>query len=256
MSDQKIKAVLFDLGETLLNFGKINTSRLFRQGAKSSYSFLKQQKQPVGSYYKYFWRNLFHLKTSNVISNITGNDFDSLALLRNIGTKKGIQMNTQQWQELAWLWYKPLCEIAKIEPEITETLSALKKMGLKLGILSNTFVNRASLERHLDHLGILDFFTVRLYSYEFDFRKPDMRIFKIAAEKIGELFENILFVGDSLNNDIKPALTSGMSAALKSAYTNRKKKVPSGVYRIKSVSELPALIKKINTNNQLAATRI
>ena len=45
----------------------------------------------------------------------------------------------------------------------------------------------------MKQLGILDFFPVRLYSYEFDFRKPDARIFRVAADKIGEMFENILF---------------------------------------------------------------
>ena len=44
----EIKAVLFDLGETLLNFGKIKKTRLILQGARSSHDYLKEQGQPVG----------------------------------------------------------------------------------------------------------------------------------------------------------------------------------------------------------------
>jgi FMN phosphatase YigB (HAD superfamily) len=120
-------------------------------------------------------------------------------------------------------------------------------LGLKLGIVSNTFVTASSLDRHLEQYGILDFFPVRLYSYELDFRKPDARIFKAAAEKIGEKAENILFVGDRINKDIKPAAKAGMRAVLKAAYTNVGRELPKGVRKINKLSELPALIEKINS---------
>src|SRR4030042_6821581 len=98
--------------------------------------------------------------------------------------------------------------MGRAEPETKETLAALKDNGLKLGILSNTFVHGTSLEKHLQQLGVLGFFTVRLYSYEFPFRKPDARIFKAALERIGEPAENILYVGDRIDKDIKPAIKS------------------------------------------------
>jgi putative hydrolase of the HAD superfamily len=140
-----------------------------------------------------------------------------------------------------------LSKIAKAEPDIKETVTALKNSGLKLGIVSNTFVNGSSLEKHLKQVGILDFFTVRLYSYEFDFRKPDIRIFQIAAERIGETLENILYVGDRIDKDVKPAVKTGMQAVLKAAYTNVGKKVPEGAWKINRLCELPGLIEKINS---------
>jgi len=253
MPDKKIKAVLFDLGETLVNFGKIKAGRLFRQGARLSYDFLKSCGQPVGNFQYYCWRNLLALRIRHLLSNITKNDFNSLALLRGIGIKKGIRLDGQKWRQFAWLWYEPLSKIATTEPKIKETLTALKNSGLKLGIVSNTFVNGCSLEKHLEQIGILDFFTVRVYSYEFDFRKPDTRIFKIAAERIGETMENILYVGDRIDKDIRPALRSGMQAVLKNAYTNAGKKIPNGVFKINQLSELPGLIEKINAKKSVIA---
>jgi putative hydrolase of the HAD superfamily len=244
----EIKAVLFDLGETLLDFGKIKATRLFRQGARLSYDFLKSCGQPVGCFEYYCWRNLIALRFRHLISNITKKDINSSALLRGIGKKKGIKLDGQQWRHFAWLWYEPLSKIATTEPKIKETLISLKGLGLKLGILSNTFVNAHSLEKHLKQLGILDFFSVRMYSYEFDFRKPDLRIFKIAAERIGEALENIMYVGDRIDKDIKPALRIGMHAVLKDAYTNTGKIPPNGASKIAYISELPALVKKINAS--------
>ncbi|MBN1392453.1 MAG: HAD family hydrolase [Sedimentisphaerales bacterium] len=246
MPGTKIKAILFDLGETLVNFGRVNATDIFRQGARLSYDFLKSCGQPVGNFKYYCWLNLMALRIRQWLSGITRRDFNSLALLRGIGTKKGISLDRPQWQYFAWLWYEPLSKVGRAEPKIKETLTALKKMGLKLGIVSNTFITGSSLEKHLEQLGILDFFSVRMYSYEFDFRKPDVRIFKIAAERIDEMPENIMFVGDRINTDIRPAVKAGMHAVLKEAYTNTGRGVPKGVWKINQLSELPGLVEKIN----------
>ena len=243
----QIKAVLFDLGETLLNFGRFSATRAFRQGARLSYDYLKSCGQPVGNFEYYCWVNLIVLRVRHIISGIVRNDFNSTALLRSLGKRKGVTLDGEQWRHFAWLWYEPLSRIATIEPKIKETLAALQKMGLKLGILSNTFVNGHSLEKHMEQVGILDFFPVRLYSYEFDFRKPDTRIFKIAAERIGEAVENIMYVGDRIDKDIKPALKIGMKPVLKAAYTNAGKSLPQGARKINHISELPGLIESINT---------
>lgn len=246
VKEATIKAVLFDLGDTLLNFGRINTTHLFRQGARLSYDFLKNMSCPVGNFTYYYWRNLIALRTRYIVSNITRRDFDVLSLLKKVGAKKGIRLAPQQWEHLAWLWYEPLSKIGKPEPNIRETLAELKKSGLKLGIVSNTFVSGESLDKHLQQVGILEFFPVRVYSYKFSFRKPDTQIFKFAAGRIGEMAEDILFVGDRIDKDIKPAVKTGMKAVLKAAYTNIGEKPPKGVWKVEQLSELPALIQKIN----------
>lgn len=246
MRAKKIKAVLFDLGETLLSFGKVRVARLFRQGAKLSYEYLKSQSQPVGNFQWYCWQNLIRVRIQSWLSNITGRDFDMLALLKEVGVKRGIELEPQQWQHLAWLWYEPLSKTARVEPNIARTLAKLRESGLKLGIVSNTSVNRCCLDKHLEQMGILDFFAVRIYSCELDFRKPNPRIFEIAAQRVGEAFENILFVGDHVRNDVAAAAKIGMQAALLVNAANVRKKVPEGTWRIGQLAELPSLIEKIN----------
>ncbi len=250
---REIKAVLFDLGETLLTFGKVKATEVFRQGARLSYDFLKSYGQPAGSFEYYCWRNLIALRIRHLISNITGNDFNSAALLRGIGTKRGIRLDRQQWQEFSWLWYEPLSKMGAVEPDIKETLAKLQELGLKLGIVSNTFVSGHSLEKHLEQLGLLEFFPVRVYSYEFDFRKPDVRLLRIASERIGQAPEHIAYVGDRIDKDIIPALRLGMQPVLKAAYTNASRKVPDGAWKVTHLSELPSLIEKIN-NHKIIVT--
>ena len=246
MSEQRIRAVIFDLGETLLNFGKVSTTRLFRQGARASHAFLKGLGQPVGGFEVYCWTSLIRLRVRTLISNVTGRDFDAFAMLKRFGQRRGIRLSGEQWDEFAWQWYEPLSRLGSVETDLMQTLSNLRGLGLKLGILSNTFVNRRSLERHLQEMGILDFFEVRMYSYEHEFRKPNAALFKLAAERIGETFENIAFVGDRIDKDVRPAIDNGMVAVMKDAYTNAGKEAPRGALKIDRIAELPELIRTIN----------
>jgi putative hydrolase of the HAD superfamily len=246
LAEGPIKAVVFDLGETLLNFGKVETMRVFRQSATQTYDYLMSHGQPAGKFWWYFIRNIAAIQVRALWGNITGRDFDALSLLKRFGVRRGYTLNEEQWREVGWLWYEPLSRIAKVEPDIKKTLGKLKDMGLKLGILSNTFISAGSLDRQLEQLGMLEFFPYRLYSYQFEFRKPDRRIFEAAIAKTGEPAQKILFVGDRLGVDIRPALKAGMRAVLKDAYTNTGKEVPNGVWRIELISELPGIIEKIN----------
>lgn len=242
----QIKAILFDLGDTLLNFGPINTLGLLKEAGYRSYSFLRQTNQPVGGYTYYLWYNFIGLRLNYFISGITGNDFNSLDVLKKYGKRKGFDLSEEQWEHVNWLWYEPLCEKASVEDDLVGTLEKLKALGLKLGIISNTFVNGTTLDRHLSEVGVLDFFPMRLYSYSFSRRKPHQSIFLEASRKLEVDPCNIMYVGDRVDNDVKGCRNAGMFPVLKKAYTNENKQVPEGTVTIETISQLPDIVKKIN----------
>ncbi len=246
MAATQIKAVLFDLGETLLNFGKVDTVALFKQSGKLSWNYLKQNDQPIENLKPYLLKNLLLIRLRIFLSNITGNDFDSLATLKSHGIKKGYKLTDEQWQQVNHLWYQPLREKCHLEPDIRETLNELRQTNLKLGIISNTFVSAVSLDKHLEEEGLIEFFEHRIYSYQYSFRKPDKRIFLAGAKMVDTRPENIIYVGDRIDKDIKGAAKAGLRPVMKRAFTNEGKKSLNGVPVIEKISELPALIKKIN----------
>jgi len=190
----------------------------------------------------YVIKNMGYLRFKHIVSNITHRDFDSLKSLRGLGERHGISMTDAQWEEYVWLWYEKLGYAAGVEPALDQTLQTLQNQGLKLGLISNTFLHASSLDRHMDELGLLKYLSPRLYSYQFPFRKPDQRIFRVGAERIGEALPNILYVGDLIKNDIVPTLALGMKAALKRGHSNVGKVVPPGAWEVKTLSELPELI--------------
>lgn len=245
LADNKIQGVLFDLGETLLNFGKVDTLGLFKVSGRLSWDYLKRNGQKVRGFKRYLWGNLLNLQVNIVLSSIAGNDFDSLEVLRWLGKKRGYDLSDEQWLDINDLWYEPLRRLASTEPDIKETLGKLKDAGLKLGIISNTFVNGHSLDKHLAETGLLEFFEHRIYSYQYDFRKPNKRIFLAGAKMIGVSPENIMYIGDRIDKDVKGSRNAGMVPVLKRAYTSEGLNPGKGVHIIENISELPELIEAI-----------
>lgn len=249
MSHCRIEAVLFDLGETLLTFGRLDRARLLDEATRASYDYLKELRQPVGSYGTYRLLHLWGIRWNLLKSWRSGSDFNSLDLLRSYGQKRGFQLTDEQWEELNWCWYRGLAKLGAVRPGTGPALNALRQMGLKLGLLSNTFIHKSSLDRHLEQEHLLDYLPVRLYSYELPQRKPSVGAFRRAAEMIGTPPDKIIYVGDRLDNDVAGAANAGMTPVLIRAYTNETRKIPSGLHYVANLAELPDLIKQLNSQS-------
>ncbi len=246
MSERRIEAVLFDLGDTLLHFGKPGRRQLIEEAMRRSYAYLQELNQPVGPWRTYRLLHSWGVRWHLLRSWMTGKDFNSLQLLQEYGAKQKMTLSGEQWEELNWRWYEALAEVGQVEPGTAEALEKLTAMGLKLGVLSNTFVHKSSLERHLEAEGLLRFFPLRLYSYEFPWRKPHVKIFQEAARRIAVEPERIAFVGDLINKDVIGSQAAGMTAVLKTAHSNAGQAAPPNTHRIDQIADLPSLIEQLN----------
>jgi len=242
-----IKAVLFDLGDTLLNFGKVDIDGLFAQGARLSYDYLRDCVARGNLLPKFGWyrrRNILAIKLHYFWSKITDREFDCLALLERQVRGLGIRATPKQLEELAWLWYQPLARTARIEPDLHRRLRDLQDMSLKLAVVSNTFIPASAHDRHLQWLDLLQFFPVRIYSSATVFRKPDRRIFQRALDALQVKAGSAVMVGDKWHLDIKGARKVGLATVFKRGPLNRSRKVPADASCIDNIGELPALIRR------------
>ncbi len=245
----RIKGILFDLGDTLLDFGPVRIRGLFAEGALLAYGYLKKLGQPLPRFGLFHWKQLWAIRLQYLKSRLIRREFNSLELLGQLSEKMGHTLTPEQTSELAWLWYKPLGECATVEAGVRELLEGFRSDGLRLGLVSNTFIPGQVLDRHLAQLRLLEFFPWRIYSCDVLYRKPHPRIFGIALERLGIAAEEAVFVGDSPLADVAGAARVGMVSVLKDPTGRSRIGRIRPTHRIRSLRELPGIVRAYNDDS-------
>jgi putative hydrolase of the HAD superfamily len=215
-----LRAVIFDLGDTLLDFEPMDTRALFRRAARMTYDDLAARGADVPEFERYTRIYFRGVKWSYLWAKLRRREFNSLDLLRKFHRRMGLPADEPLLRELAWLWYAPVTEHTRVEENLGPTLAGIRDAGLRLGVISNTFVPGFVHDRHLEMAGLLEFLPVRIYSSEVGYRKPDKRIFEAALTQLGVTAAETLFVGDLIKTDIIGARRMGMTTALKQPFAN------------------------------------
>jgi len=241
-----IRAVLFDLGETLVSFEHADLFGAFAQGARDTYELLAGELSVnLPSFDKYHRYQLRTLRWTYFKSRLTGREFNALDVLRKSAKKLRIEVPERHYDELAWRWYKPLADQSQVESDAVDTLVRLRERGLKLGIVSNTFVPGQAHDRHLAKTGLVEFFPVRVYSCDLKIGKPKKEIFLHALKLVGVEPGNAVFVGDNFRVDVVGARQVGMFAVLKSTQPVLKR-LEHKTFHIQRLGQLPDVIDRIN----------
>ena len=124
--------------------------------------------------------------------------------------------------------------------ESVRTLAALADRGMKLGVVSNGCGNVDVL---CVDLGYAPYLSAIVDSRRVGLYKPNPAIFIHAAAKLGVAPGDAMMVGDSLDRDITPAKTIGMTTAWIEGDAPRLCPDPSIVdVRLRRLSELTAVI--------------
>ena len=96
-----------------------------------------------------------------------------------------------------------------LHPQILPLLRELKKRGIRIGLITNCFSEEAKLIRESE---LFPFFDAPCLSWEKGIRKPDPAIYHACLEKLGIPAENCLYVGDGGSRELETAGALGMQA--------------------------------------------
>jgi putative hydrolase of the HAD superfamily len=236
-----LRAVLFDLGDTLLDFEPMDTRALFQAAARRTYERLGEMGATLPAFEVYARAHFKRVRWAYLWAKLRRREFCSFQLLRAFHVRMKLPADDAVLRELAWLWYQPVVEHTRVEDDLRATLAGMREAGLRLGVLSNTFVPGFVHDRHLEMVGLLEYLPVRVYSSEVGYRKPDRRIFEAALGRLGVGAGEALFVGDLVKTDIVGARRAGMRTALKQPFANRR---PHRIadHVIRRISELNGLL--------------
>lgn len=204
-----LKAVLFDMGDTLLLRNRPNLQTRMRRQSDALHTILCHSYPdiplpPSGE---------FHARLSAVMKQYRNSAATSEIVLDRLSRENGWPIDPGD-EALLTAWHAPILDDAIVEPDIKETLGALQRLGLHLGILSNTNWRGPWRDRELAHQGILDYFPIRIYSSDVGVEKPDAGIFAAALAALGDLApDEALYVGNDLDDDVAGGHAAGLWTA-------------------------------------------
>jgi HAD superfamily hydrolase (TIGR01662 family) len=206
--NQTIRAILFDLGDTLMHsiapwppVYERASRNLARALCKSDIqidieTFHIEFCERLDQYYVDRERNLVETSTMTLLKELLaekGYKDVSSALLR-AGLDEFYSITQQNWL---------------LEDDAIPTLKTLKEQDYRIGLVSNAGDNRDVFQL-VEKFDIEPFFDFILTSAACGYRKPHPRIFEMAITHWGYLPDEIAMVGDRLDADISGARPLGI----------------------------------------------
>ena len=200
-----IKAVFFDIGNTLVNF---HSEAISEQRKKILLEFLLQEGQ-----------NMTAQQIEKLIAEandyVEKNYFGSVAKYSfGIGglfflfQKLRLEVDKKTFDTLEERVWDVCLHGAKLERHAKEILSSLKSNGYKLAVVSNWTTQRAN--QTIDAFDLRRFFDLIVISEDVGAEKSSTIPFKVALEELGLKPEEVVMVGDRDDEDIFGAKMLGM----------------------------------------------
>jgi putative hydrolase of the HAD superfamily len=221
----RIKAVLFDLDNTLIDFMRMKKlsceaaiDAMIDNGLRISRR--KALKTMFKLYDKYGWeyQKIFQVFLKEVAGKI---DYKIMAA--------GVVAYRRIKEGLLYSY-----------PGVSHTLDELKRRGCKLAILSDA--PRIQVWVRLVAMGIQDKFDTVVTFDDTKRKKPDEKPFLFALKKLQTKAEECIMVGDSIDKDLKTAKKLGMVTVL-AKYGQVGREEGEIDYRINGVNQLLAIVK-------------
>lgn len=115
--------------------------------------------------------------------------------------------------------------------------AVLRDRRLRLGAAGNMYaVHEDFLRVHVDFVGS---------SERWGVEKPAAGFFACVVEEAGAPAEDIVYVGDRVDNDVVPALAAGMTAVRIRRGAHAHVESPEGVVTLGSLAELPEALTRV-----------
>jgi putative hydrolase of the HAD superfamily len=210
------RGILFDLDGTLVDYpASADARELFDEGAAKVYALLTAKGCSLPSFEQFARQQRGIACRIDWVTWLTGGEPDGRRLLRRLCKDYGLQRDHASLVLLGGLWYGPTAQSASLASDVIPTLTALRDAGVKLGIVTNAIWPGEVIDQHLESLGLIEFFPVRIYSTEHAAQKPHLNLFRAALDELQLAAAETIFVGDEPAVDLLGARRAGMRCILR-----------------------------------------
>lgn len=200
----KPKAILFDLGDTIIQYSDFNPSRGNKEllkHCKHTNSELENEIDSLG---------LELSKYLNLKREETDVEYTCQSFQRLLFSLINVELDlTPLEMELI---FNKHAFTRRIMPGLLDFLDFLREKDIRIAILSNSSFSGKALEVEIKELSIPFNFEFIVSTSDYCLRKPDPRIFKVCLNKLNLEKDEVWYVGNKLEYDILGANNAGMKA--------------------------------------------
>jgi HAD superfamily hydrolase (TIGR01549 family) len=214
-----IRAVFFDLGDTLWHFPKMPPFELIRGETVRRISDLIRTwgVEPEGELF-FLGRDIRFAVERAVDQAFKGDCISPHppTIARQVAADKGLIISEEQAVELWHTWNLGGVFLGRtLFPDVIPTLEWLRERGYRIGSVTNRSLGDEPFREELSHYGLQDYFEVLSISCEVGYMKPHAALFQHALEALSVVPREAVMVGDSLRADVAGAQALGMTAVWK-----------------------------------------
>lgn len=211
-----IKAVIFDMGATLIRFvqpGGGSWREFETPGIRGIYRYLIEQGHPIASHEDDFVEAMF-ARLAEGWEQSTGGHISLRAVdwIAAGAADHALTLDEAALSEAARRYALPMRGWLRAADGAATTLATLRDAGYQIGLISNTIWPAELHMEDLEQLGLLEYLDHLTFSGEIGIWKPNRQIFQHTLDALGVAPEHALFVGDSPREDIVGAQGAGMRA--------------------------------------------
>lgn len=234
------KAILFDLGSTLIEYEAVSWDQLNLLCASSAREFLIAEGYAVPD------EPEFHATFEAAKTEHRRAASESLVEWNVPMVARQYLQNLvptfplDQVERFFDAYYAPVDRLLYIYDDTLATLDRLKTRYETMGLISNTVFPERAHRHELSRFGIEPYLSFAIFSSTFGLRKPHPEIFLKAARLAGAEPEECVYVGDRYVEDILGPSRVGMPAILRmKAGREYPAEMPQATRRITTLAELP-----------------
>jgi 2-haloacid dehalogenase len=205
------KAVLFDLGSTLIEYENHDWSELGKMGIIAAHPYLKNlfpDLPPVHIFGPNFYKHLRDILDSRLedaevnLYDVVGEIFRRMEIISQDGLI----------EKFVDIYYKPVTDQISMIPGAADVLKAIKDSNKVIGLVSNSIFPEKFHLGEMARFGLHKYFDFTIFSSSVGFRKPGRRIFELALKRAGVEASEAIFIGDRFDADVAGANNAGIAS--------------------------------------------
>ncbi len=242
---QMLKAVLFDLDDTLLDWSGFHGdwARMETFHLRRVYDFVRANTHPLGEFDAFVTE--FRTRTMDAWAaartSLRAPNLGSVLVESAValGAPAG-QMDMRRLLEVyAW----DAVDGTRMFPDVPDALKLLHQHGIKVAIVTNAYQPMWIRDIEIETHGILPFFPdCRISAADIGYLKPHPAIFQAALNCLNVQPQEAVFVGDDPEADIVGAKAAGLYAVLRQSARQQFSGSVAPDARIHSLAQLPAIL--------------